>query len=114
MTSCLPCYQKKVTALTASDTAVNMTVTNSTNISSLDEFELILCVNPSTVVTGAPLPYTITINGEEVPVYNRFSLPLFTNRLKTRKPYHAAYVESGGSGYVIIFDTPRCARYALP
>lgn len=59
---CFPC-QHKVTSLTATENTVNMTVTNSTNVSSLDKFELVLCVNPSTVVTGSPLPFTITING---------------------------------------------------
>lgn len=110
--NCNPHFHK-VTSLTASETAVNMTVTNNTNISDLECMEIVLCVCPNTVVTGAPLPYTMTINGVEVPVYNRYSLPLRTNRMQTRKVYHGAYVSTGAdSGYVILFDTPECAAFA--
>lgn len=110
--NCNPNFHK-VTALTAGDDAVNMTITNNTNISSLDYFELVLCVNPSTVVTGDPLPYTITVNGEAVSLYNKYSLPINTNRLKTRKRYYGSYVVSdGGTPYVILWNTPDCARFA--
>ena len=60
-----------MTALTATATAVNMTVSNPTNVSDLDCFRLLLCVNPNTVVTGEPLPYTITINGVAVNLLNK-------------------------------------------
>lgn len=105
-------YFHKVTALTASDTAVTMTVTNSTNVSSLDNFELVLCVNPSTVVTGSPLPYNVTINGTAVPVYNKYSLPVYTNRLRARKKYYGSFVTVSGNSYVILWNTPDCSRYA--
>lgn len=104
----------KVTALTAGETSVNMTVTNSTNISSLDDFQLVLCVNPASVVTGAPLPYTVTVNGTAYNLYNKYALPIYTNRLKTRKVYNGAFVTNGNTSYVILWDTPGCARYAKP
>lgn len=110
--NCNP-YFHKVTALTAGDDAVNMTVTNNTNISDLDQFELVLCVNPSTVVVGEPVPFTITLNGVEVGLYNKYSLPVNTNRLQTRKRYYGSYVvPEGGVPYVILWNTPDCARYA--
>lgn len=109
--NCSP-YFHKTTALTASDTAVEMTITNGTNISNLDYFELVLCVCPTTVVEGAPLPYTININGTAVPLLNKYSLPIRTNRLQTRKKYYGAYVETTTSPYVILWNTPDCARYA--
>lgn len=104
----------KVTSLTVGADAVNMTVTNSTNISSLDDFDLLLCVNPDLIVTGAPLPYTITINGTAVPLVNKYKLPIYTNRLQTRVPYCGAYVEEASGVYVILFDTPSCSRFAKP
>lgn len=106
-------FEHKVTSLTASDTAVNMTITNNTNISDLDCFELVLCVNPNTVVTGAPLPYTITVNGTAVSLYNKYYLPVYTNRLRSRKKYYGAYVATdGGTPYVILFNTPDCPQFA--
>lgn len=110
--NCRP-YFHKVTALTAGDASVEMTITNPTNISSLDYFELVLCVNPDTVVTGDPLPYTVNVNGTAVPLLNKYSLPINTNRLCPRKRYIGSYVESGGAGYVILWNTPDCARFAL-
>lgn len=106
-------FEHKVTGLTVTDTAVNMTITNNTNVSDLDCFELILCVNPNNSVTGAPLPYTITVNGGAVPLYNKYSLPIFTNRLRSRKRYYGAYVATdGATPYVILFNTPDCPQYA--
>ena len=113
MNCCNP-YFHKVTNLTASDTAVNMTITNSTNISSLDYFELVLCLNPDTVVTGEPLPYTVTINGTAVPLNNKFGLPIYTNRLCKRKRYIGSYVSEGTTSYVILFNTPDCPQFARP
>lgn len=108
-------YQHKTTALTASATAVNMTVTNNTNVSELTPFELLLTVNPGTVVTGAPLPYTITINGTAVNLLNRFGLPIYTSRLRTRKVYVGSYVvPTTGDPYVILLDTPTCPQFAKP
>lgn len=110
--SCNPNFHK-VTNLTLSDTAVTMTVTNSTNISSLDYFELVLCVNPNTVVTGEPLPYLVTINGTAVSLLNKYSLPIYSDRLHTRKRYYGSYVvPTSGSPYVILWNTPDCARFA--
>lgn len=108
-------YFHKITSLTSGDDAVNMTATNSTNISSLDYFELVLCVNPNTVVSAEPLPFTITVNGTAVPLYNKYSLPIYTNRLKTRKPYWGSYVApSTGSPYVILWNTPNNPAFAKP
>lgn len=110
--NCNPNFHK-VTSLTASTTAVNMTATNNTNISSLDYFEMILCVDPRSVVTGAPLPYTITVNGTAVDLKNKYGLPIFTNRLHTRKRYYGSYVvPSTGTPYVILWNTPNCPEFA--
>ena len=107
-------YQHKVLTLTNNTTSVNMTVSNATNISSLDCFELLLCTNPNTVVFGAPLPYTITINGSTAQLYNKYHLPIYTNRLNPRKKYYGAYVNNGTDAWVELFNTPDCAIYATP
>ena len=110
-------YQHKVTALNYTGTAVQMTVTNNTNISDLDPFELLLCTNPSSTVQGAPVPYTLTLNGvANIPLKNRWGLPVYTNRLSTRRVYHGRYIvdTSGETAvtYVILTDTPNCVTYA--
>jgi hypothetical protein len=111
MNCCNP-YFHKSTALTAGETAVEITVTNSTNISSLDCFELVLCQCPSEVVTGEPLPFTINVNGTAVNLLNKYSLPIYTNRLKPRKRYFGAYVAEGATPYVILFNTPCDPQFA--
>ena len=104
----------RVTGLAAGDDQVTMTISNGTNISSLDPFELILCLNPNTVVTGAPVPYKITVNGAEADLVNKYSLPIYTDRLRMRKRYYGSYVAPAeGTPYVILWNTPNCPRYAV-
>ena len=110
---CLP-NQHRTTAVTSTDTNVVLTVTNSTNISNLQDFDLIICNNISQVVTGSPLPVQVNVNGTAVSLLNRYSLPIKSNRLQTRKPYCGAYiVPETGSPYVILFNTPCCPQYAV-
>lgn len=95
--------------VTVTDTNVSLTVTNSTNISSLDCFSLIVCKNIGANVTGAPLPVQIVINGTAVPLLNKYSQPILSDKLPCRRKYCGAYVAEGTSNpYVILFDTPRC------
>jgi len=116
--NCNPNFHK-VTALASvgetTQTGVLMTVTNDTNIASLDYFELVLCTNPGGVVTGAPVPYTIEINGAAVALNNKYGLPIYTNRLHTRKRYYGSYVvPSEGDPYVILWNTPDNPAMAVP
>lgn len=115
--NCNPNFHK-VTNLTSvgtdTQTGVLMTITNSTNISNLDYFELVLCVNPNTVVTGSPVPYTIEVNGTAIPLNNKYNLPIYTDRLQTRKRYYGAYVvPTTGDPYVILWNTPNCPAMAV-
>lgn len=94
--------------VTVTDTNVVLTVTNSTNISSLECFHLNTgCKSVSDLVTGAPLPVQITVNGVAVSLLNRYSLPILSNRVP-RRSRGAYVVPDGGTPYVILFDTPRC------
>lgn len=111
MTFCENSFHKS-TALTVTGDNLVMTVTNSTNISSLDDFELVMCQKPSSVITGEPLVMQITINGTAVPLLNKYSLPIYSNRLCPRKKYYGSFVTSGTSSYVILWNTPDCAKYA--
>lgn len=86
--------------------------TNDTNISSLDYFELVLCQSPNTVVTGEPLPFTLTINGSTAQLYNKYHLPVYSNRLCPRKRYEGAYVNDGTNAWVILWDTPARPQFA--
>lgn len=111
-------YFHKTTALQSVEESggnayVRMTVTNSTNIDSLDYFELVLTINPNTVVTGAPVPFQINVNGVDVALKNRYSRPINTNRLNVRKRYYGAYVAPVGEDpYVILWNTPTNPAYA--
>ena len=111
--NCNPNFHK---TLTLTQTATNLvaTLSNSTNISSLDYFEVIVCQNPDNVITGNPLPYQFTINGTPVEVRNKYSLPIYSDRLKTRKRYYGSYVAPAtGDPYVILWNTPNCPAYAV-
>ena len=91
-----------------------LTVTNSTNIANLMPFDLVLCSNPDPIITGAPVNFTITINGATAELKNRYGLPISTDHLRTRRVYHGRYiVPTTGTPYVILLDTPCLIEYAL-
>ena len=107
------CKFHKTSNITATEANIVLTVTSSTNISSLDDFNLLVCKDIASVVTGEPLPVQIIVNGTAVSLLNRYSLPIYSNRLCTREPYYGSYVvPEEGSPYVILFNTPCDARYA--
>lgn len=110
--NCNPNFHK---TLTLTQTATNLvaTVSNGTNISSLDYFELVLCQNPSSVITGEPLPYQVNVNGANVSLLNKYALPIYSDRLRVRKRYYGYYVvPATGTPYVILWNTPDCPAYA--
>lgn len=97
--SCCSCeYLHKTTALT---TAGVLTVTNPNNVGEFDRFCLILTINPDSIITGAPVAYTVTINGTAVPILDIYGLPITTDRLCTRKVYKGRYIE-GTSPHVTL------------
>lgn len=90
------------------DTNVALTVTNSTNISSLECFHFNAgCKSISDFVTGSPLPVQIIVNGTAVSLLNKYSLPILSNRVP-RRAKGAYVVPDGGTPYVILFTTPCC------
>ena len=95
-------------------TAGLLTVTNSNNIANLTPFELVLCLNPSSVITGAPVNMTITVNGTTAALLNRIALPISTDHIRSRTRYKGVYViPTSGDPYVILLDTPCDLAYAL-
>ena len=95
-------------------TAGVLTVTNSNNIANLMPFNLVLCLNPNNVITGAPVNYTITVNGVAVPLLNRVALPISTDHLMPRKRYAGYYIiPTSGDPYVILVNTPCDLAYAV-
>ena len=104
------CNQKThcLEMVTTTDANVVLTVTNSTNISSLDCFHFNAgCKGISDFVTGGPLPVQIIVNGTAVALLNKYSLPVLSNRVP-RRSRGAYVVPMNGSPYVILFDTPCC------
>lgn len=79
---------------TSLSTAGLLTVTNADNVGNFDKFCLILTINPNSVITAAPVEYTVTINGNNVPIVDRWGNAITTDRLCTRKRYVGRYIES--------------------
>lgn len=101
----------KATALTTDGL---LTVTNSGNIANIEPFGLILCINPNNIITGAPVDYSLTINGSAANLINRFGQPISTDRLCPRKLYRGYYIApETGTPYVILQDTPCNPAYAM-
>lgn len=69
----------RVLTVTNSGTNIVLTATDTTNIGNLERFNLVCRKPVSSLVTGAPLPVTINVNGVAIPVKNAFGLPLMSN-----------------------------------
>ena len=106
----------KVTALAyTAGTSLVLTVTDSTNINNLEEFNFFLpcCgVDVASTVTGAPVNVYININGTNYPVYNKFHLPVQSNYLYRRKLYKAWFVNDGTTAWLEFQNLPICKAHA--
>jgi hypothetical protein len=78
----------RVATVINTGTAIQLNVTDSTNIGDKERFNLAVYKTVSALVTGDPLPVTITINGvADVPVKNAFGEPLLSNVVPWGKTY---------------------------
>lgn len=98
----------KTTALSA---AGLLTVTNATNVGNFDRFCLLLTICPNSVITTAPVAYTVTINGTAVPIWDMWGLPVMSDRLRTRKVYKGRYITTG-TPHVTLINVP-CDEAAI-
>lgn len=91
--NCCNCpYVHRTSSLSA---AGLLTVTNATNVGNFDPFCLIMTIDPDGVITGAPVPVTITINGTAVPVVDIWGYPITTDVLGAcRTKYKGRYIEN--------------------
>lgn len=53
-------------------------------------------MNPNNIITGAPVAYTVTINGTAVPILDIWGYPIRTDRLCPRKVYRGRYIAGTG------------------
>ena len=89
-------------------TAGLLTVTNPNNIANFDDFNLILCLNPNNIITGAPVEYTVTINCVAVPIWDVWGYPIKTDKLCPRKVYRGKYITGTGVTPHITLANVRC------
>lgn len=92
----------KTTAI--SDTGV-LTVTNATNVGNFDRFCLVFTINPSSVITTAPVALTVTINGTAVPIIDEWGYPVNSDKVTTRRRYYGRYIESE-TPHVTLLNVP--------
>lgn len=99
----------RVETITVNDTNVVLTVSNSTNIGNYAKFDFYFpkCKSLRRLVTGEPLAVLINVNGENVPLYNRYSIALLSDRVP-RRSCGTYIVPESGSAYVILHNTPFC------
>ena len=71
----------KVETVTNTGTALDLELTDTSNIGDLERFNLVVnSIAISPVVTGDPLPITTTINGvASIPIKNSLGQPLMSN-----------------------------------
>lgn len=92
----------KTTAL--SETGL-LTVSNATNVGDFDPFCLVLTINPGSVITLTPVAVTITINGSDVPVWDKWGYAVTTDRLRARRCYKGRYIAPlNGTSHLTLYD----------
>ena len=89
----------KTTGLTA---AGILSVTNSNNIGNFDPFCLVLTINPNSIITTAPVAYTVTVNDANVPLVDMWGYPVMSDRLRTRKVYQGRYIVIGDTPHITL------------
>lgn len=100
--NCCP-YLHKTTAISATGT---VTVANSNNIGNFDRFCIFFTINPSSVITTAPVALSVTVNGAEVPVIDEWGYPVMSDKVVTRKVYIGRYITVNGESHVTLLNAP--------
>lgn len=99
-------YNHRVVTVTNTGTTIELTLTDSTNIGSMEPFNIICRKPVSALVTGEPIPVVAVINGvATVPVKNAYGLPLMSNLVPLGKTCGKYIVDSSGTTpepYVIL------------
>lgn len=90
------------------DTSLTVATTNSTNIVSKQPFCFVIRQRVSDVVTGAPVPVIMTVNGTAANLYDKYHLPMTSDKLKCRVPYTGWYVNDGTNAWVELAEFPFC------
>lgn len=90
------------------DTSLTIATTDSTNIVSKQPFCFVLRQRVSDVVTGAPVPVFLTVNGASANLYDKYHLPVTSDQLKCRTIYKGWYVSNGTDAWVELKDFPFC------
>mgnify|MGYP006958181972 CR=1 FL=1 len=101
-------YIHRLVSATAGTTLV-LNVTDSTNIGEREFFDFTANAKISDLISGAPLPVEITINGANVPLWNCIGEQIQSNEIPPRA--NGFYTTGGTTPHVIFFTTPRINRY---
>ena len=108
MCNCNNIFHRALT-VTYSGTNVALTFTDSTDIGSKEPFNIAVYKPVSSTVTGAPVPVVAEINGvANIPLRDRFGLPLMSNKVPKGKTYGTYVVNESGEtpDIYIILKTP--------
>ena len=89
-------------------TSLTVATTNSTNITTKQPFCFVIRQKVSDTVTGTPVPVIMTVNGTAANLYNKYHLPMMSDKLHCRTLYKGWYVNNGTDAWVELKDIPKC------
>ena len=102
--SCNCCsYMHKTTAISTTGT---LTVTNANNVGNFDRFCLCFTINPSSVITTAPVALSVTLNGAEYPIVDEWGYPVTSDKVSTRKRYFGRFITVDTDSHVTLLNVP--------
>lgn len=101
----------RVSTVTSTGTNLVLTVSDSTNIGNGQRFDFYFprFREIGNVITAAPLPTLINVNGANVQLINRFDESVLSNMIP-RRSSGVYIVPAIGAPYVKLFNTPFCVN----
>ena len=102
----------RVTAITVGTGAVDLSVTNNTNVGNSQPFVLLISKCKSATLPAGPLPVTVTLNGTAIPLLDQNGRQILSNKIPRNACGEVVLVSSAADApatppYVILYNTPK-------
>lgn len=92
------CY-RKITDIKISESVVTLIPQNS-NAKPMEAFNW--CIQTSYCSPAPTVPVGMILNDEDIPLWDIYGRPVYSNQIKARKVYNARYVEEGEKPHLTV------------
>jgi hypothetical protein len=94
-------------SVTVNATNVVIDFSETVTLNDRERFNFRLCQSIPTA--GASLPVVVTVNGETIPLWNKYGNPILSSELRCKRIYRSYY--GATTPHVIVYNTPLSCCY---